>query len=82
VGDQQERPLLHDVIDLVARSGLPAEDLDREKRIAMAAAVIASSRNRLMRSNAMAQIRFEAEARSPAVLAAIAAARWAPGEAA
>jgi hypothetical protein len=54
---------------------LPAEDVEREKRIEMAAAVIVTARNAVMRRRAMNQVFEECAARSAAASAAIEKAR-------
>jgi hypothetical protein len=75
---EQQQPLLHEAIDVAQRAGLSAADVEREKRIAQAAAVVVSARDAGRRLRAMDQIRSEVLARSPAMLAAIARDRAAP----
>jgi len=66
---------MRDAVDIVIAAGLPETDLEREKEIAMAGAVIFSARNAAMRKRALVRIEAAVRARSPAVLAAIARAK-------
>ena len=66
---------MRDAVDIVRAAGLPESDLEREKEISMASAVLMSSRNSVMRKRAMTRIEAAIAARTPAVLVAIAQAK-------